>query len=146
MGHISIKTSHVPGVDLDGQFEFVRHTQEGVKELLVDEGEADRNTVGHFEPYLTHHLVLAKSRLTRSADFSYRQTLSSWADQEQRGTLNFEDTDLIHLGKTRPLNPYLNVKVDGDLISGHNDIWGDSIIRFIRDMIIISTLPVEEIN
>jgi hypothetical protein len=122
-------------------------TQQGAKELLVDEGEADRKTVGHFKPYLTHHLVPAQSGpRSRSVDFSYRQALSKWSDQQQRGTLHFEDTDLIHLGKTRPLNPYLNVKVDGDLISGHNDIWGDSIIGFIRDMIIISTLPVEAIN
>ncbi len=122
-------------------------TEEGARELLVDEGEADRKTVGHFKPYLTHHLVPAKSRSTiRSVDFSYRQALTAWFDQQQKGTLQFEDTDLVHLGKTRPRNPYLNITVDSDLISGHNDIWGDSIIRFIRDMIIISTLPVEEIN
>ena len=111
--------------------------------LLVDEGEADRNTVGHFESYLSHHLIPAKTELTRTADFSYRQIRNSWADQKQAGTLHFEDTDLVHLGKTQPLNPYLNVKVDGDLISDHNDIWGDSILRFVRDLIIISTLPIE---
>ncbi|NNE63649.1 MAG: lipase [Gammaproteobacteria bacterium] len=121
-------------------------TKQGVKELLVDEGEADRNTVGHFEPYLTHRLLPAKTKMTRSADFSYRQARNSWARQQQMGTLNFEDTDLIHLGKTRPLNPYLNVKVDSELISDHNDIWGDSVISFVRDLIIISTLPIEAAN
>ena len=124
---------------------LTRHqcTEKGEKELLVDEGEAGRNTVGHFDPYLTHHLVLAKTKRLRSAEFSYRALQNTWANQKAGGTLHFEDTDLIHLDRTRPLNPYLNITVDGELIHNHNDIWGDAVISFVRDLIVISTLPVQ---
>jgi len=116
---------------------------DGPKELFIDEGEADRNTVGHFEPFLTHSLVPAATKQTRSADFSYRQMQNIWSKQSYGGSLHFEDVDLIHLGHTTPLNPYLNIQVDGELISDHNNIWGDSVISFVRDLIVLSTLPVQ---
>lgn len=118
-------------------------TSKGKKELLVDEGEASRNTVGHFAPYITHDLVPAKTRQVRSAAFSYKALKNTWATQKPGGTLHFEDVDLVHLDKTTPINPYLNVSVDGRLIPNHNDIWGDAVVSFIRDLIVISTLPVE---
>lgn len=117
-------------------------TEQGPQELLVDEGTADRNTVGHFKPYLSHHLLPAKTLQARGSDFSYHQLRGSWAKQKASGTLNFSGTELIHLGTTRPLNPYLNIKVDGDLIPDHNDIWDDRVISFVRDLIVISTLPI----
>jgi hypothetical protein len=122
---------------------LARHlcTEQGAQKLDVDEGEADRNTVGHFAPYQTHHLVPATGKLSRGADFTYRQLQNTWSTQKASGTLHFEGTDLIHLNKTRPLNPYLNIKVDGELISSHSDIWGDAVINFVRDLIVISTLP-----
>ena len=48
---------------------------------------------------------------------------------------------LVHLGKTHPFNPYLNIRVDKRLIPNHNDIWGDEVIGFIRDLITVSTMP-----
>lgn len=118
-------------------------TAAGRKPVDIDEGDADRNTVGHFEPYLTHRLVTAPTRQTRSADFSYRELQNSWSKQSQNGSLNFEGVDLVHLGNTQPLNPYLNIQADGELIGDHNDIWGDRVIGFIRDLIVLSTLPVK---
>lgn len=118
-------------------------SRQGEKELLVDEGEAGRNTIGHFKPYLTHELRPAKTHKLRAAGFSYQMLQNSWSNQQAGGTLQFEDTDLVHLDKTRPLNPYLNITVDGALIPNHNDIWRDSVVSFIRDMIVISTLPVK---
>ena len=99
--------------------------------------------MGHFEPFLTHSLVPAATKQTRSADFSYRQMQNIWSKQSYGGSLHFEDVDLIHLGHTTPLNPYLNIQVDGELISDHNNIWGDSVISFVRDLIVLSTLPVQ---
>ena len=118
-------------------------TSQGEKEVHVDEGEAGRNTVGHFIPYITHQLEPAKTHQSRAAGFSYRKLQNSWSNQTAGGTLHFEDTDLIHLDKTRPLNPYLNISIDGKLIPNHNDIWGDAVVSFVRDLIMISTLPVE---
>ena len=118
-------------------------TAQGAEVLLVDEGKADRNTVGHFEPFLTHHLVPAKNKSSRGEDFSYEQLREDWSKQQNKGSFSFKDTNLIHLGRTRPLNPYLNIKVDSDLIPDHNDIWGDGVINFVRELITISTLPVK---
>lgn len=116
---------------------------DGPNDVEIDEGEADRNTVGHFEPYLTHKLIPAAAKQTRSADFSYRDMQKSWSKQSYGGSFQLGDVDLIHLGHTTPLNPYLNIQVDGELISDHNDIWGDSVVGFLRDMIVLSTLPVQ---
>jgi hypothetical protein len=117
-------------------------TEQGPQDLLVDEGAAARNTVGHFTPYITHRLVPAKTPQLRGPEFDYRRLQDIWANQHAAGTLAFNGTELIHLNKTRPLNPYLNIMVDGALIPNHNDIWDDRIISFIGDMIGISTLPV----
>lgn len=116
-------------------------TADGPKDLYIKEGKADRNTVGHFEPYLTHKLVPSSTKLMRGSEFSYRQMQTDWSKQIHEGTFHFEETDLVHLGTSQPLNPYLNIQVDGKLIPDHNDIWGDSVISFIRDLIVLSTLP-----
>jgi hypothetical protein len=116
---------------------------DGSKDIEIDEGDADRNTVGHFEPYLTHRLVPDSNSLTRGADFNYRDLQTVWSKQRYGNSLPFEGVDLVHLGHTQPLNPYLNIQVDGELISDHNDIWGDRVIGFIRDLIVLSTLPVK---
>jgi hypothetical protein len=116
---------------------------DGPKDIDIDEGEADRNTVGHFEPYLTHRLVPDSTAQNRGAEFSYRDLQTAWSKQSYGNSLQFEGVDLVHLGHTQPLNPYLNIQVDGDLISDHNDIWGDSVIGFVRDLIVLSTLPVK---
>jgi len=118
-------------------------TANGPKDVDIDEGEADRNTVGHFKPYVTHRLVPAAAKQTRDAGFSYRDLQKAWSKQSYGNSLQFEDVDLVHIGHTRPLNPYLNIQVDGELISDHNDIWGDSVVGFIRDLIVLSTLPVQ---
>lgn len=119
-------------------------TAEGLKEIVIDESEADRKTIGHFEPYLTHELAPATAKQLRGSEFSYRQLQNTWSKQTNEGTMHFEEVDLIHLGKTQPLNPYLNIYVDGKLIPDHNKIWGDSVISFIRDLIVLSSLPVQK--
>lgn len=109
--------------------------------IEIVEGQADRNAVGHFEPYLTHRLNPLAAAEKRSVNFSYRDLQNRWSAQETPGTFGFENTELIHLGKTVPNNPYLNIQVDQHLIKGHNDIWHDDIVSFLRDLIMISTTP-----
>ena len=64
-----------------------------------------------------------------------------WISQKSSGSLQLEYTELVNLGRTVPLNPYLNIQVDEALIGNHNDIWGDEVVSFIRDLIVVSTLP-----
>lgn len=121
-----------------------RHTCTGVSKrspMDISEGEADRHTVGHFSPYLTHRLNPVTTAETRGADFNYRTLQHRWPKQAMSGSFPFEKTELIHLGKTIPNNPYLNIQIDKRLIEGHNDIWQDEIVSFLRDLIMISTTP-----
>lgn len=112
-----------------------------ISPMKIAEGEADRHTVGHFEPYLTHRLIPSKTPETRSTKFNYRTLQNLWSQQKLSGSFAFDNTELIHLGKTVPNNPYLNIQVDQHLIVGHNDIWHDDIVNFLRDLIMISTIP-----
>lgn len=113
-------------------------------EIEISEGEADRHTVGHFPPYLTHRLNPLSAAEERRADFSYRTLQNLWSRQKMSDSFRFENTELIHLGKTVPNNPYLNIQVDTRLIEGHNDIWHDHVVSFVRDLIMISTTPLEQ--
>ena len=56
--------------------------------------------------------------------------------------LNNLNNQLKSLKRTNPLNPYLNIKIDKELINDHNDVWRAQIVAFIRDLIVISTSPV----
>lgn len=123
-----------------------RHNCTGIGKINpmeIAEGEADRHTVGHFEPYLTHRLspLTTPTPEKRSTKFNYRALQNRWSQQKLSGSFTFENTQLIHLGKTVPNNPYLNIQVDRHLIKGHNDIWHDDIVSFLRDLIMISTIP-----
>ena len=109
----------------------------------LDEGEADRNTVGHFQPFITHKLLQNSDTSSDLSLFSYKELRNKWLAQKPENTLYFASTHLVHLGKTRPRNPFLNIQVSKKLIPDHNDIWGDEIVQFISDMIVISTLPVD---
>ncbi len=106
--------------------------------MNIKEGEADRTAIGHFKPYQTHILeVVPDYKPTKTSELK-----TVWSAQQAGNSLDFEGCRLTHLNRTHPLNPYLNIKVDAELISDHNDIWGDEIVGFLRDLIAISTMPV----
>jgi hypothetical protein len=114
-------------------------TETGMKPTQLDEFSADKTAVGHFKPFQTH---LMKPRNKVSEANKVQQLLSlqeQWILQTYKGTLYFSQTKLEHLGKTTPLNPYLNIYVDGKIISGHNDIWNDKLFSFIQEMFLVST-------
>jgi len=113
--------------------------ENGKQTMQLDEGEAGRKSVGHFETYQTHKLVPSKKILKRTANFKYQSLHKTWLKLKPAQTMHFESVELQHLDRTRPKNPYLNIYVDKPLIADHNDIWGDDVVSFIRDMIVIST-------
>ncbi len=119
-------------------------TKDGKAKLTISESEADRTAIGHFKPYQTHTLTPLQDKNMRKSDFNFRSLKTAWSDQSYGSQLDFEGVSLTHLGRTRPLNPFLNIYVDGSLIKNHNDIWGKEIMGFLHDLIIMATTPISE--
>jgi len=117
-------------------------TKDGEAKLTISESEADRTAIGQFEPYRTHTLTPLQDKNIRKSDFYFRSLKKAWLGQSFGSQLDFEGVSLTHLGRTHPLNPYLNIYVDGSLIKNHGDIWGKEVIGFIRDLIIMATTPI----
>ncbi len=103
--------------------------------LAYSEGAADRQAVGHFEPLQSHEL----HPVSQSTAVQYHEARSVWRDQQPAGSMQFGNTELKSLGRTKFHNPYLNVKVDKRLIANHNDVFRPEIMEFLRMLIIIST-------
>ncbi len=115
--------------------------KQGIQPMQIDEGQADRNAVGHFSPYITHRLEATTTRLERRADYKISDILTIWATHKNDEPLEFDGSRLVSLGRTTALNPYLNISVDKALINDHNDIWRPRVANFIRELIVISTTP-----
>lgn len=116
-------------------------TKEGETKITINELEADRTTIGHFKPYQTHKLTPLQDKNIRKSDFNYRSLKKRWVNQNFGSQLDFEEVRLSHLGRTHPLNPMLNIYVDGSLIKDHNDIWRKEVMGFLRDVITIGITP-----
>ena len=114
----------------------------GMQAMRISEGKADRNTVGHFSPYLTHRLNPTKYKKVRKDDFKIKQLQTAWATHTNDVPVAFVGSQLESLKRSNALNPYLNIQVDKELISDHNDIWRPQVVDFIRDLILISTTPI----
>ena len=112
---------------------------DGVQPMIIDQYQADIQTVGHFKPYWTHHLDPHQE--ARPKNFVLRTMLDEWGNQQYGTTLEFARVELTHLGRTDPQNPYMNIRVNGDIMANHGDIWGDQVMSFIEDLVIISTAP-----
>lgn len=104
----------------------------------LDEGEADRNAVGHYWPLISHKLTLAEHKSSQQVAH-FENSRNIWAQQVNNGSTRFDQTLLTHLGKTPPQSPYLNIRVDKALMDGHNDIFGDVIAQFLALLIHLST-------
>jgi hypothetical protein len=108
------------------------------RSLSLDEGEADRNTVGHYLPLISHTLTpVGEQKGMRVA--SYANMKNIWSTQTNGVSTQFGSTVLTHLNKTEPRNPYLNIRVDKELIANHNDVFGDRVMEFLRLLIELST-------
>jgi len=107
--------------------------------LTLDEGEADRNAVGHYLPLITHTLKPVDTAGTQKmAVASFANMKNIWSTQTKGGSTQFGSTVLTHLNKTEPRNPYLNIRVDKDLIADHNDVFGGRVMDFVRLLVELS--------
>ena len=105
--------------------------------ITLDEGEADRTAAGHYWPLISHTLKpAAEAKSMQAANYADMKNL--WGSQASGGSTQYGSTILTHLGKTEPLNPYLNIRVDKALIANHNDVFGDRIMEFLRLLIALS--------
>lgn len=107
------------------------------RELVLNEGDADRTTVGHFDPLISHELtpVLVAESLSIEA---YDNIDNIWGLQAPGATTTYGRTALKHLNRTEPRNPYLNIRVSPELIADHGDIWRDEVQEFIRLLVVLA--------
>ncbi len=112
---------------------------QGKRQLILDEGEADRTAVGHFAPLLTHELSLVSDKTARQEISQKARQLLEWKRPEEGQSLIMGNMRLTHLGRTSPYNPYLNIRVSSDIIADHNDIFSAELLHFIQAMIVYST-------
>ncbi|WMJ09975.1 esterase [Nitrosomonas sp. sh817] len=107
------------------------------RELVLNEGDADRTTVGHFDPLISHELtpVLVAESLSIEA---YDNIDNIWGLQAPGATTAYGRTALKHLNRTEPRNPYLNIRVSPELIADHGDIWRDEVQEFIRLLVVLA--------
>ncbi|MDP3333965.1 MAG: hypothetical protein Q8Q40_06070 [Methylococcaceae bacterium] len=74
----------------------------------VDEGTADRSTVGHYVSFITHTLALTEPNKTMQTS-EFAAISSKWQHQTPDASIQYGPTLLTHLDKTTVLNPYLNI-------------------------------------
>lgn len=108
------------------------------RKVILDEGQADRTAVGHFQPLITHKLIsLQNDKAIQNLQLNQLSII--WNQQEEGKSLSYGNTMLTHLGKTAVHNPYLNIQVSEEIMDGHNDIFGDDLMAFIRMLTVLST-------
>jgi pimeloyl-ACP methyl ester carboxylesterase len=109
------------------------------REQEIDQGKADRNTVGHFEPYITHRLDSDRS-LDKAEMLTVLDSVrNGWTMDAPGRDIPFRGTVLRHLDKSVTRNPYLNIEVDRKIIPGHNEIYDPRVLDFLANLIMLST-------
>ena len=113
----------------------------------IKQHDANITAVGHFDPYITHSLRAKETHqpntvdqlsVERSADLFYRIS-QSWEDDAPGSRIEFPRSELTRTQTSAGRNPYLNVRVDGELIKDHNDIDDPRVIEFVTQLILISS-------
>ena len=124
------------------------------KDETVDEEDANRKAVGHFEPYRTH-LLYPTGEATReqvvqleAADSfeGLQQFSQSWVTDKPGSKIQFESVMLEHTATSAGRNPYLVTYVDKELIRDHNDIADWRVINFLKQLILLSSQRPEDVQ
>lgn len=121
--------------------ECERPGSKGMKPVEISQGKADRRSVGHFDQYLTHRLEAAET--SDKIVFDLPRAYSDWSASDSSVADVYSLVNLSSHGRTTSRNPYMNIEVSKDLMNGHNDIWGDKIIDFIHELVLVSITPIE---
>ncbi|AXQ27866.1 esterase [Solimonas sp. K1W22B-7] len=120
----------------------------------VSEKSANRQTVGHFEPYRTH-VLQPEGKLPKPVQglsdvellAATVQLLQGWrSDSGQTGSLRFGPLKFERGIHGSPRNPYLVTRVSGELIADHNDLGNPLMLDFIRGLILLKSQPEESLR
>jgi dienelactone hydrolase len=112
----------------------------------IDQRRANVQSVGHFDPYRTHDLRAAastsadeiQSRTARERVHSVLGACKSWEEDAPGSKIDFPGSVLERTSNSAGRNPYLNVRVDGQLIPNHDAIWDPRIVAFVGHLILVS--------
>jgi hypothetical protein len=115
--------------------------------------EANVTAIGHFEPYRTHQLdpshpeqkrvELKPASAERSVD-TLMQISDDWRNDAPGKSMTIGEVVLKRTENSAGRNPYLVIRVNENLSSGHNDFADPRIIEFINQLIqISSTSPIQ---
>jgi hypothetical protein len=102
----------------------------------IDQNEANVTAVGHFKPYWTHCL-----REAPAAEQTALQAGAEWIQDYPGNSIAFDGSVLTRTPDSVGQNPYLVVSVGEKLIPNHNNISDPKVIDFIKQMILISSIP-----
>jgi hypothetical protein len=110
--------------------------------------------IGHYAPFQTHTLTESKGAATTA---SLGEFACAW-QAYSRGDTDHWAVGPVALNRMAPadsgsrrFNPYLVVRVEKGIISGHNDIWGEAFSDFVYRFVAVqdyrtcpSTSPMED--
>ncbi|MCL6416851.1 hypothetical protein MIB92_14415 [Aestuariirhabdus sp. Z084] len=120
------------------------------QEQSIDQGKANITTVGHFDDYKTHYLSATPAiGANDGSNYSslqeelalFVQASDSWENDHPGSKIPFNGSTLERTHDSAGRNPYLNIRVDAQLIPDHNHIYDPRIERFVRQLIMISSQP-----
>jgi hypothetical protein len=117
------------------------------KDQVVSQGKSNVTALGHFDAYKTHYLkadeVISGDE---TQDFNLKQEIDTfrsvshaWEQDKPGSEIQFSGSLLNRTENTAGRNPYLNIRVDKELIKDHNDIDDPRVESFIRQLILISS-------
>jgi len=109
------------------------------EDQLISQKSANRQAVGHFEPYRTHDLVpVGEAAATLDSPLDLRQyghSSQQWEDDKPGSVIDFGSTKLTRTNDSAGRNPYLFIRVDEEMMRDHNDIDDPRLIEFVRQLI-----------
>ncbi len=115
------------------------------KERDQAQESANRTAIGHYAPFQTHYLdwmpwpeATTEAEVNVQAESIRRTLAEATAEWEAQQNISFPGSELRHLSQTHHLNPYLNIYVNKKIIQGHNAIYADRLVEFLRHFILLS--------
>ena len=116
-----------------------RYNPVSKEDETIEQKQANRQAVGHFEPYRTHDLKPVAIPETRPAGvqelLQYGVSSRQWEDDQPGSVIGFVGSQLTRTTDSAGRNPYLFIRVDQEIMRDHNDIDDPRLIAFVRQLI-----------